>query len=860
MPKLREVASTAELMQLLESSGILRPDELRRAKEMAQETTSCRLLARRLVALDIITRWQAGQLLVGWTKLRLGKYLLRSQIGRGDFGRVFLARHTQLEREVAIKTLSRRFTQRPEIVERFLADAREVATLDHRNILHVYDIDSDDDQFYIVMEYVQGVNLQHRVEQQGPLAVEVAARLLGQAAAGLAHAHERGVLHQNLQPASLMLDEQGSVKIVGLGMGRLAAMRRTLAAAEAGKSEHADTSAYVAPEQMADNERGDVRSDIYALGCIAYYGLTGHAPPPAMADAELSEPSAAEGADIAELRSDIPPDLAVVLRTMMARDPRDRYASAADVMQAVRPWAADPAGDVPPLVTPTSETTGEESFDWLSKINEPSRKSQSADAQRRAENERSATAGRLSKRSLQAVCCRRGAGRSRPVCGAGVLADEAQLRILLAGRTSPADRCARRTDYGHEIVARNPRVPPTRVTSPPIAASGAAESPRCRSRRPPMWTRRGWSPPIAHRRRKPRQVRIPRRRRPRRVLGTRAAKRNPRLPQPTLQPTRNRPPLPRRLLPNEPTPAPEPPLNPFRELPSAIELPSVEQGAAAPANTEPLDLGKLDLSPRVPVTVSLLGGQQAGVRAARFEVSETMEADRPGWQFVFVEDKSTGPVSRTVAVMRSDAGHLQFQWDTAVAEIDGAAHLSNCVLRLASGTFQHDLRLRKPLVGKPLEINLKKQPERARVKIPAPPDAKQVRFQVTAVDEPLPQSFTLTPPEPIAVDGASVRIGLGEDAESQVLLLDMKPDLKTVFEIECAVAFRLDAHGRTGGLVRQETAVSRIASGVEPGHGQSAGPATAHDPDWIGANGSHARCGGSRIAAGRGDSGRMHDA
>ena len=403
MPNSREVASAEELMQLLASSNILRPDELRRAKEMAQETTNCQLLARRLIALDVITRWQAGQLLVGWTKLRLGKYLLRSQIGRGEFGRVFLARHMQLEREVAINTLSRRFTQRPEIVERFLADARKVAALDHRNILHVYDIDSDHDQFFLVTEFVQGVDLQHRVEQQGPLAVDVAARILGQAAAGLAHAHERGVLHQDLQPSSLVLDEQGNVKIVGLGMGRLAASRRTLAAAEAGQPESAERSAYAAPEEAADHEGGDAQSDIYSLGGIAYYSLTGQAPPLARSGTEPSSSPVADTADIAELRADVPAELAVVIRTMMAHDTRGRYASAAEVVRAVRPWMVEVADEAVSLETPASEASGVDSFDWMPEVTQPSRKSRSTVVPKRGDTRRGVTAGRPAQRSRSGV-------------------------------------------------------------------------------------------------------------------------------------------------------------------------------------------------------------------------------------------------------------------------------------------------------------------------------------------------------------------------------------------------------------------------------------------------------------------------
>ncbi len=191
------------------------------------------------------------------------------------------------------------------------------------------------------------------------------------------------------------------------------------------------------------------------------------------------------------------------------------------------------------------------------------------------------------------------------------------------------------------------------------------------------------------------------------------------------------------------------------------------------------------------MTVSLLGGRLTGVRGARFELSENSETARTEWQVVYVEDKPDGPAPRPVAVIRSLEGRVQFHWDPGVADIPGAAHLSNCVVRWTSGTFRHDLRLRTPLVGKPLQVNLKKQPDTERIKLPAPPDVKQVRFQVVSVDEPLPKTYSLTPPEPIAVDGASVRIALGEDAESQVLLLDLKPRLKTLLDVECEVSFRL---------------------------------------------------------------------
>ena len=622
MPKLREVASAEELMQLLESSNILRPDELRRAKEMAQETTNCQLLARRLIALDVITRWQAGQLLVGWTKLRLGKYLLRSQIGRGEFGRVFLARHTQLEREVAIKTLSRRFTQHPEIVERFLADARKVAALDHRNILHVYDIDSDDDQFYLVMEYVQGVDLQHRVEQQGPLAVDVAARLLGQAAAGLAHAHERG--RSPSEPAagsSLMLDEQGSVKIVGLGMGRLAAMRRTLAAAEAGQPEPADRSAYAAPEQRQITNAVTSQSDIYALGCIAYYGLTGQAPPPARSGRGASSSPAADDSRYRRTASRYSG------RTG-SRDSDDDGPRYAGSLRLGCGGGAAPCG--PGWWTwrtmcrsprrPTSEASGEDSFDWLPKITQPSRKSRSAVVPKRGDSSVSVTAGRPAQRSLQGVYAAVALISHRAVCGIVLLADEARSRSLRADPKRPAALGSpgrtRVRDRGDKT-----RGAADASTPPAEAAPAAAESPTVPQPAAADADRRG----IGGRRystdyRVHAHSRTPRRRQPRRVQRTAGGEKKPAV-SPADTPANKEPPLPpRRHLPRraDSTPAPDPPVNPFGELPAAIDLPSVEQDATVPASTEPFDLGKLDLAPSAPVNQCPCSADSWRARAAPF--------------------------------------------------------------------------------------------------------------------------------------------------------------------------------------------------------------------------------------------------
>ena len=839
MAKLREVATAAELMKLLEESGILKPAELRKAADVAAETNSCRLLARRLVALKIITRWQAGQLLVGWTKLRLGKYLLRSQIGRGHFGRVFLAEHTQLEREVAIKTLSRRFTQYPEIVERFLADAREVAALDHRNIVHVFDVDSDDDQFYMVMEYVRGCDLRRRVEQTGPLAIEVAANCLGQAAAGLAHAHQRRVIHRDLQPANLMIDDRGAVKIVGWGIGRLAGLRRNLDTRVQDQPDSSN-SGYVAPEQLEDNDRSDARSDIDALGCTAYYLLTGQTPPPANSQQAVRPASSAvTSTDIAELRSDIPDDFATVIRRMMACDPADRYASAADVMQALQPWAQNQLEAVP-LPGPAASESSDGSFEWVPENKAASRPSTPTETTESANTRDVSAASRPSRWSLGgavAVLALMGLGlstafihwlskpdtaaswsatdrrqpatsplprvRKRDRSGTPGTGADASSPLPLGGRKSTdpaADTKQPPPAPGDGGAEKNPAVPtPRRSQEPPPSK----EPPPSRASR-----RQATEPPPSRSRRQARR---------RHQVNRRQARRRHQVNR--LRVRRHRPPC----LPPKPI-RPLPPNHlPIRGAtcppPSTYRL--WFRMAGAPAVAEPFDLGPLSAPSTDAFTVSLLGGTTAGARGAHFEFSPRPDTDHASWQFSLVEDNPAGSVTRVVAALRSEENHLRFQWDPAVQEIEGAAQLSNCVLRLTSGAHTHDVRLRKPQRAEPLRIDLRKQSAPARTKVPTPPDSKQVRFQITAVEEPLPRSYTLRPPEPIGVNDVNLQISLGADPESQVLLLELTPELRTVFQLKCEAYFRVKSDAEPVVWALEEVAGSGTAGGPEPGGGQS---------------------------------------
>ncbi len=347
MANTAEVKTPSDFLRLLEESRILSENQLSVVRQMLPETPTSRMLARRLIAKGLLTRWQAGQLLVGWTKLRLGNHRLCGQIGRGEYGRVFLAEHIQLRREVAIKTLSRRYTQRPEIVGKFLDDARQVAALDHHNLVHVLDIDSDDDQYYMVMEYIVGRDLQRLVAEDGQLPFSVVADYVAQTADGLEHAHALGIIHRDLRPENLMLDEKGVIKILGMGVGRLAVLGHVLARKEA-PDEGPRVADYRSPEQRRGETQGDVSSDIFSLGATAWYLLTGRPPVSGLVDGPDVEWAKDVASGLLSLRPDTPPSLSAILATMTAVDPLERFTSAQDVRRAWQEWLAQGSGNPQP--------------------------------------------------------------------------------------------------------------------------------------------------------------------------------------------------------------------------------------------------------------------------------------------------------------------------------------------------------------------------------------------------------------------------------------------------------------------------------------------------------------------------------
>jgi WD40 repeat protein/tRNA A-37 threonylcarbamoyl transferase component Bud32 len=264
------------------------------------------------------------------------------ELGRGGMGVVYAATHAVMGRRVAIKVIHPEFSSNPVAVERFRREVLAAARLSHPNIVTAYDAGEDGGRSFLVMERIAGESLGDRLDRLGPLPVAEACDAVRQAALGVQHAHDHGLIHRDLKPHNLMRTADGTVKVCDFGLAALLNDRRPASRATAPNA-IMGTPDYMAPEQAEDARSADGRADVYALGCTLYHLLTGQVPFPEesvllklVAHRTRTRPSALR------LRPEIPAELDDVLRRSMARKPANRYQTPGDLAKALEPFA-DPA-------------------------------------------------------------------------------------------------------------------------------------------------------------------------------------------------------------------------------------------------------------------------------------------------------------------------------------------------------------------------------------------------------------------------------------------------------------------------------------------------------------------------------------
>lgn len=319
-------------------------------------------VAQRLYQDGLLSYFQSKQLLQGrWRRFIIGqKYRLIELIGQGGMGAVYLCEHLTLKRPVAVKVMPEEKVKAPGALERFQREARAIAQLDHNNIVRAFDMGCDEGVHFMVMEYVDGVNLERLVTKHFKdkgLSLSRAAYYTVQTALALQHAHEIGWIHRDIKPANILVDRQGCVKLLDLGLSRLFEGDTDQLTKKFDEGNVLGTADYIAPEQALDVSAADIRSDIYGLGCTLYFLLAGRAPFQKGSVAQKLVWHQTKYPDhIHTVRPDLPEEINQIIFRMIAKKKEERFSEPMDVVEALAPYITEeirpPADDEVPWPSP----------------------------------------------------------------------------------------------------------------------------------------------------------------------------------------------------------------------------------------------------------------------------------------------------------------------------------------------------------------------------------------------------------------------------------------------------------------------------------------------------------------------------
>jgi serine/threonine-protein kinase len=286
---------------------------------------------------------------------QVGQYALKRKLGEGGMGEVWLAEHRLLKRPCAIKFVRPEQAMHPAAAARFAREVQAVTGLTHANTVRVYDYGrAEDGSFFYVMEYLDGPTLEELVRRGGPLTPGRVVYLLRQVCGALAEAHAAGLVHRDLKPGNIIVASLGGQRDVTklLDFGLVQDLSADADARLTRTGTVLGTPAYMSPEQAAGESAVDARGDVYGLGAVAFFALTGRAPFQGKTLGQLLAAHRSEPPPpLTQLRPDVPADLAEVVARCLAKDPNDRYQSAADLDRAwgqcgcATQWSAEQAAE-----------------------------------------------------------------------------------------------------------------------------------------------------------------------------------------------------------------------------------------------------------------------------------------------------------------------------------------------------------------------------------------------------------------------------------------------------------------------------------------------------------------------------------
>jgi serine/threonine-protein kinase len=343
--------TAADFVATLEVSGVLSETELREIRRRVTEVgpaVAPDALAGELVENGKLTEFQATRLLHGRTRgLVLGRYVLLDRIGIGAMGRVFKARHQLMDRVVALKVVIPGCVTSRHAVARFFREMKIVGLLDHPNVVRAFDADKYGDSPFMVMEYLDGEDLERCLLRRGALPADDVIGYMAQTAWGLAHAHEKGIVHRDIKPTNLFLiPATGVVKVLDLGLGAFVGVsNEKIRPSDTDEGFVVGTTDYMSPEQVS-GEPVDARTDLFSLGCTMYRLLTRTYAFPGITKMDrLVRRISGPHAPINELRRDLHPRLVTTLDRLLSLNPDERYSEAGEVAEALESLL--PAADRP---------------------------------------------------------------------------------------------------------------------------------------------------------------------------------------------------------------------------------------------------------------------------------------------------------------------------------------------------------------------------------------------------------------------------------------------------------------------------------------------------------------------------------
>jgi serine/threonine-protein kinase len=344
-------------LKLLTDSRLLSSIQIRRAisKLGLTDRTSATETAATFVGAELITTYQAERLLAGRARgFFYGPYRVLDVLGAGGMGHVFLAMHAKTDQRVALKTLSEKVEHDAGFIARLRLEAQVGEKVRHPHIVSTDQFGEAAGTHYLTMEYMRGIELQELIENCGEatvppdLSAEHVCDFIRQAADGLHAAHECGIVHRDVKPQNLLIDQAGNLKLLDFGLAHLGAESSDdeFSLAMIFGHDRVGTPQYMSPEQYSDSNRVDRRTDIYSLGCTLYHALTGKLPFTATGRSTSEVLSriiiahrTTHARPIDDYGRPMPVGLVAVVARMMAKRPKNRYQTAEDVATALSPFA-----------------------------------------------------------------------------------------------------------------------------------------------------------------------------------------------------------------------------------------------------------------------------------------------------------------------------------------------------------------------------------------------------------------------------------------------------------------------------------------------------------------------------------------